>query len=160
MLALNCLFSNNSNDRILKRSDFHLPKGKNSVPPFFQNLVVDEPKGKPYLRVRLEATWEKSNNTEGAIESKIYYITCPKKEEIREENKTKADRRDLDRIRVIYVPAVRDPSKQLKNVSGTMMYQIMNNINWSDITKINIKGKIDELNAQFLEEKGVSILER
>ena len=186
LLALNCLFSNNSNDRILKRSDFHLPKGKNpdeletqdlyievvftfneledgksgenSVPPFFQSLVVDEPKGKPYLRIRLEATWEKSNNTEGAIESKIYYITCPEKEEIREENKTKADRRDLDRIRVIYVPAVRDPSKQLKNVSGTMMYQIMNNIIWSDITKINIKGKIDELNAQFLEEKGVSIL--
>ena len=29
LLALNCLFSNNSNDRILKRSDFHLPKGKN-----------------------------------------------------------------------------------------------------------------------------------
>lgn len=186
LLALNCLFSNNSNDRILKRSDFHLPKGKNpdeletqdlyievvftfnelengksgenSVPPFFQSLVVDEPKGKPYLRIRLEATWEKSNNTEGAIESKIYYITCPEKEEIREENKTKADRRDLDRIRVIYVPAVRDPSKQLKNVSGTMMYQIMNIINWSDITKINIKEKIDELNAQFLEEKGVSIL--
>ena len=186
MLALNCIFSNNSNDRILKRSDFHLPKGKNpdelecqnlyvevvftfneldngrngenSVPPFFQSLVVNEPQGKPYLRIRLEATWEKSNNTEGAIESKIYYITCPEKEEIQEENKTKADRRDLDRIRVIYVPAVRDPSKQLKNVSGTMMYQVMNNINWSDITKSKIKGKIDELNAQFLEEKGVSIL--
>lgn len=29
LLALNCIFSNNSNDRILKRSDFHLPKGKN-----------------------------------------------------------------------------------------------------------------------------------
>lgn len=132
--------------------------GENSVPPFFQSLVVNEPQGKPYLRIRLEATWEKSNNTEGAIESKIYYITCPEKEEIQEENKTKADRRDLDRIRVIYVPAVRDPSKQLKNVSGTMMYQVMNNINWSDITKSKIKGKIDELNAQFLEEKGVSIL--
>ena len=26
LLALNCIFSNNSNDRILKRSDFHLPK--------------------------------------------------------------------------------------------------------------------------------------
>lgn len=39
-----------------------------------------------------------------------------------------------------------------------MMYQVMNNINWSDITKSKIKGKIDELNAQFLEEKGVSIL--
>ena len=186
LMALNCLFSNNSNDRILKRSDFHLPKGKNpdeletqdlyievvftfnelkngksgeyTIPPFFQSLVVNEPQGKPYLRIRLEATWEKSNNAEGAVESKIYYITCPEKEEIQEEDKTKADRRDLDRIRVIYVPAVRDPSKQLKNVSGTMMYQVMNNINWSDITKNKIKGKIDELNAQFLEEKGVSIL--
>ena len=39
-----------------------------------------------------------------------------------------------------------------------MMYQVMNNINWSDITKSKIKGEIDELNAQFLEEKGVSIL--
>lgn len=55
----------------------------------------------------------------------------------------------MDRVRVIYLPAVRDPSKQLKNVSGTMMYQIMNNINWSDITENNIKGKIDELNAQL-----------
>lgn len=186
LLALNCLFSDNSNDRILKRRDFHLPNGKSpdeletqnlyievvftfnelengesgefSIPPFFQSLVVNEPQGKPYLRIRLEATWEKSNNAEGAIESRIYYITCPEKEEIKEENKTKADRRDLDRIRVIYVPAVRDPSKQLKNVSGTMMYQIMNNINWSDVTKNKIKEKIGELNAQFLEEKGISIL--
>ena len=28
MSALNCIFSNNSNDRILKRSDFHLPHDK------------------------------------------------------------------------------------------------------------------------------------
>ena len=26
LLALNCMFSNNTGDRILKRSDFHLPK--------------------------------------------------------------------------------------------------------------------------------------
>lgn len=184
--ALNCLFSDNSNARILRRSDFHLPKGKKpdelenqdlyietiftfneledgksgrtSIPPFFQSLVVDKPQGMPYLRIRLEATWEKSNNAEGAIESKIYYITCPEGKTIQEEDKTTANRRDLDRIRVIYVPAVRDPSKQLKNVSGTMMYQIMNNINWSDFTKDKVKEKIDEINAQFLEERGVSVL--
>ena len=56
------------------------------------------------------------------------------------------------------MPAVRDPSRQLKNASGTMMYQIMNSINWSNTIKANIKEKINELNAQFLEEKGVSIL--
>ena len=186
LLALNCLFSNNSSDRILKRSDFHLPKdtkpenletqelyietvftfdelengedGTSSVPTFFKSLVVDSPDGTPYLRVRLEATWEKSSNVEGAIESRIYYITCPEGEEITEEFKSSANRKDLDRIRVIYIPAVRDPSKQLKNASGTMMHQIMNSINWSATTQEKIKTKIQELNEQFLEEKGVSIL--
>lgn len=186
LLALNCLFSDNSGDRVLKRSDFHLPKNMKpeelesqnlyieavfvfdelenreenifAIPTFFKSLVVDNPDGTPYLRIRLEATWEKSSNVEGAIESRIFYITCPEGEEITEEDKTSANRKDLDRIRVIYVPAFRDPSKQLKNVSGTMMHQIMNSINWSITTKEKVKIKIQELNEQFLEEKGVSIL--
>lgn len=186
LLALNCLFSDNSADRVLRRSDFHLPRnmkpeemdsqelyieavfvfdelengeeGASSIPTFFKSLVVDNPDGTPYLRIRLEATWEKSSNVEGAIESKIYYITCSEGEEITEECKTTAPRKDLDRIRVIYVPAVRDPSKQLKNASGTMMHQIMNSINWSSTTQEKVKVKIQELNDQFLEERGVSIL--
>lgn len=181
LLALNCLFSDNSADRILKRSDFHLPKdmkpedmesqelyieavftfdelengeeGIFSVPTFFKSLVVDNPGGTPYLRIRLEATWEKSSNAEGAIESRAYYITCPESVEITEEFKSTASRKDLDRIRVIYVPAVRDPSKQLKNASGTMMHQIMNSINWSSTIQEKVKAKIKELNDQFLEEK-------
>ena len=174
LLALNCMFSDNPADRVLKRSDFHLPKdlksdemesqelyieavftfdeleaeedGSNSVPAFFKSLVVDNPDGTPYLRIRLEATWEKSSNIEGAIESKIYYITCPESVPITDEYRISPLRRDLDRIRVIYVPAVRDPSKQLKNVSGTMMHQIMNSINWSQATQEKVKTKIQELN--------------
>lgn len=184
--ALNCLFSENSTDRILQRSDFHLPKdmnpdemerqslyveavfdfeelqaendgGEYAIPIFFQHFVVDNPGGLPYLRIRLEATWEKSNTIDGSIDSKISYITCPEFAEIEEGNRTNAPRRDLDKIRVIYVPAVRDPSKQLKNASGTMMYQIMSSINWSEETKGNIKTKIKELNEQFEGEKGVSM---
>ena len=101
--ALNCLFSENSTDRILQRSDFHLPKdmnpdemerqslyveavfdlraendgGEYAIPIFFQHFVVDNPGGLPYLRIRLEATWEKSNTIDGSIDSKISYITCP-----------------------------------------------------------------------------------
>ncbi len=184
--ALNCMFSENSNDRILHRSDFHLPKdilpdemeqqslyieavfefeelqsgsngGEYAIPIFFQHFVVDNPGRLPYLRIRLEATWEKSNTIDGSIDSKISYITCPEFAEIEEGNRTNASRRDLDKIRVIYVPAVRDPSKQLKNASGTMMYQIMSSINWSEETKGNVKAKIKELNEQFEEEKGVSM---
>lgn len=184
--AINCMFSENSNDRILHRSDFHLPKnilpdemeqqslyieaifefeelqsgsngGEYAIPIFFQHFVVDNPGGLPYLRIRLEATWEKSNTIDGSIDSKISYITCPEFAEIEEGNRTNASRRDLDKIRVIYVPAVRDPSKQLKNASGTMMYQIMSSINWSEETKGRVKTKIKELNEQFEGEKGVSM---
>lgn len=187
LCALNILFSENSAERILRRSDFHLPKtmkpeelerqdlyieavfvfdelndesssAVNSVPPFFQSMVVDGPQGDLYLRIRLEASWEKSNNIDGAIESEINYIACSENEEISKEYKHIAKRGELDLIRVIYIPAVRDPAKQLKNVSGTMMYQIMNSINWSDDTKTSIKEKINELNEDFMKESGVSIL--
>ena len=131
--------------------------GEYAIPIFFQHFVVDNPGGLPYLRIRLEATWEKSNTIDGSIDSKISYITCPEFAEIEEGNRTNASRRDLDKIRVIYVPAVRDPSKQLKNASGTMMYQIMSSINWSEETKGRVKTKIKELNEQFEGEKGVSM---
>lgn len=186
LAALNCMFSENGGDRILQRSDFHLPQemapdemdsqnlyieavfefeelqsetggGEYAIPIFFQHLVVDNPGGLPYLRIRLEATWEKSGTIEGSIDSKISYITCPESVEIEEIHRTNAVRRDLDKIRVIYVPAVRDPSRQLKNVSGTMMYQVMSSINWSEETKGNVKAKIKELNEQFEGEKGVSM---
>ena len=184
--ALNCMFSENSGDRILQRSDFHLPKdkepdemdnqnlyieavfefeelktedgnGEYAIPIFFQHLVVDNPGGLPYLRVRLEATWEKSSTIEGSIDSKISYITCPESVEIEENHYAPAARRDLDKIRVVYIPAVRDPSRQLKNASGTMMYQVMSSINWSEETKGNVKAKIKELNEQVEGEKGVSM---
>ena len=187
LAALNCMFSENSSDRLLQRSDFHLPKDMNpddmekqslyietvftfdelindaaegaeySVPQFFQHLVVEEPDGTPYLRVRLDATWEKGSTIEGSIESQIRYITCPESVQFSDDDFTTARRRDLDRIRVIYIPAMRDPSRQLRNASGTMMYQVMSSINWSKETKDDIRGKIKDLNAAFEKELGVSM---
>ena len=185
--ALNILFSENSGERNLKRSDFFLPKDKKpedvdelslyieavfkfdelivedeqkkySVPPFFESMVVNTSGAAPYLRIRLEGVWQKSSAIEGSIDSRISYITCPEDSTIGDTDRRTAVRRDLDRIRMIYIPAVRDPGKQLKNVSGTMMYQIMNSINWSDTTQNNIKTKIQELNDEFIKEQGVTIL--
>ena len=187
LAALNCMFSENPADRVLKRSDFNLPKdmkpeelehqdlyveavfvfnelavgdksGKYTIPPFFESMVVAGPNETPYLRIRMEATWDRSSSIDGAIDSKIYFITCPEAEDINDDNRTLANRKTLDLIRVLYIPAVRDPSKQLRNASGTMMYQIMNCINWSEDTKNNIRKKIEDLNSAFMEESGVSIL--
>lgn len=87
--ALNCMFSENSSDRLLYRSDFHLPKwkkpeemeeqslyveavfqfdeletegqdGEYAIPYYFQYMIVDNPGEVPYLRIRLSATWKKA----------------------------------------------------------------------------------------------------
>lgn len=185
LAALNCMFSEFTSDRNIRRSDFYVPKnvlpenmteqkmyietvfefknireGKedDSIPQFFKHVIVDAPDGTPYIRIRLDATWEKSNTIEGAIDYQIRYITCPESEKIEDTNYVNAQRRDLDKIRVIYVPAVRDPSKQLKNTSGAMMYQLINSINWKDERRNNIKLKIEELNSEFEEEQGIKIL--
>ena len=41
LLALNCLFSDNSGDRVLKRSDFHLPKNMKPEELESQNLYIE-----------------------------------------------------------------------------------------------------------------------
>lgn len=186
--ALNLLFSQNPSDRFLQRSDFHLPKDKtpetvdrlelyieavfsfpeldesdsdksSAIPLFFKSMVVDSPFGSPYLRIRLIGTWERSANLEGSVESKIMYVTCPDDENLETYCKP-ASRKDLDYIRVIYVPAIRDPSKQLKNVSGTMINQILGSVNWSEQTKTNVQNLIEQLNSRYISEKGVSVLNK
>lgn len=185
--GLKKLFSEVPNERVLKRSDFHLPKGiqpenfkkqelvieaifefdellddqvesSPAIPIFFESFIVEGPDSLPKLRVRLEASWEDGSTVDGTIESNIYFITCPETSEVTADNKKNASRHDLNKIRLIYVPAVRDPGKQLKNVSGSMIHQVMNSINWKDETRENVKEHIDKINEDFSVESGVSIL--
>lgn len=180
------LFGDKTNDRIIERSDFHIPmstepdsvkvndlyieaqfefpelegdKENISIPVFFKNMVVSEKNGKPYLRIRLEAHWERSSSPEGSIDSSIYYITTTS-DEIKLEEKRTIKRSDLDQIKVIYVPAIRKPDEQLKNVSGTIISRLLGGINWSEKTKEKIKTKVSETEEVFFEEKGVESLKK
>ena len=130
-----------------------------SVPIFFKNMLVNKTGGKPYLRIRLEANWEKSSNPEGSIDSNIYYITSTT-EEITLEDKRNIKRHDLDQIKMIYVPAIRKPDEQLKNVPGTIISRLLNGISWSEQTKSKIKEKVSETEEIFFEEKGVESLKK
>ncbi|WP_258166141.1 ATP-dependent endonuclease [Paenibacillus sp. PCH8] len=63
---------------------------------------------------------------------------------------------DRDKIQVLYIPAVRNPSEQLKNATGTILWRILNQINWKDSDKELINKKIDELDKQVAEQSGIS----
>lgn len=59
---------------------------------------------------------------------------------------------------MVYVPALRNPTEQLKNVSGTILSRVLKGINWSDKTKETLKERLGEVDAVFDGEKGVNML--
>ncbi|HFI0232226.1 TPA: AAA family ATPase [Streptococcus suis] len=173
--ALSKLFSDKQNDRIIRKSDFHLPKGlrpgENSrtlfietifefdeldgtayspaIPSFFEHFTVSQGDAKTFLRIRLESSWEDDGTVEGSIDTQIYYISSAE-DIIKDEDKHRAPRKDLDKIRVLYVPASRTPEKELGNASGSMLSRLVNSINWTDDEIKEITNKIDELNNTYL----------
>lgn len=182
--ALLKMFSDRTSDRIIERSDFYIPvsqspdsvvenelfieayfsfkkslesEGSFDIPTFFTHFVVDEPQGNPYLRIRLDATWVKSTNPEGVVESYIHYVTTGSAE-VEVSDLQKATRQDLERIKMIYIPAIRQPNEQLKNVSGSIMYRLLNSIKWSDESKHKIEQRTELVEQAFLEEKSIALL--
>ncbi len=174
MISLVKLFGTLPSEREIIRSDFHLPHGKkpedidssemyieavfnfpelqnleetdSAIPAFFKYFVVEDENSAPYLRIRLEATYTNDGSVEGLIESKYYFIVAPEGEEITESVKKNANKTILANIRCIYVPALRNPSEQLRNVTGTLFNRLFRNIKWDSDTKEKLKKHIDIVN--------------
>jgi predicted ATP-dependent endonuclease of OLD family len=178
LLSLQRLFGINNRAREVRRSDFHIPKGTlpedidennltieaiinfpelageddisaSSVPELFGRMVIDSPDGNPYVRILLEAKWERSNSPEGDIDSRLYFITVPEDDPKEEDDESKSPISSHDRsaIQVLYVPAIREPSSQLKHASGTILWRILNGINWPDEDKKNIAAGLESVNT-------------
>ena len=186
LAAIGKIFSQRQTDRQLARSDFHLPKDKKPeevdelrmtietvlefdelssaneddvVGVFFDYLTVSNPGGIPIARIRLSATWNRSASTDGSIDSEIAFITAGEGEPETKENCVTARRQVLDSIRMIYVPAARNPKAELKSTSGTIMGGLIGSVNWSDDKKDAIKKKISEISDAVLEEPGASAID-
>ena len=177
--AISKLFSNKQSDRIIRRSDFHLPRGEEpgknrkelhietrfefdeldnngnsiSIPKFFQNLTVEGVNGRPFLRIRLESKYEDDGTSEGSIETNFFYITSPD-EDFSDNSKKVASRLELDKIRLLYVPALRHADKELAYSSGSMLSRLVNSINWKKEDVEDILSKIEDLNNTLLSDTG------
>ncbi|WP_339310831.1 AAA family ATPase [Paenibacillus sp. FSL M7-0896] len=131
-------------------------QSKNSLPPFFNQLVVRSTGEAPYLRVRLTAKWTVGNTPEGEIEQKLHFVTVAEGIDESDEDLIPVTPHQRSAIQVIYVPAVREPSMQLKNASGTILWRILNNISWPEDIDNTIKTKMEPVNELFDEIDGVA----
>lgn len=187
--ALVKLFGQTQSEREIHRSDFHLDKGQkpdeldknelyieaifefpelkndekslSTIPAFFRYFVIDEQNQIPYIRIRLDSTFTKDGTPEGSIDTRYNFIVKSVLVETNDDNKgtINAQRSILSNIKCIYIPAIRNPSEQLKNVSGTILYRLLSGITWNDEVRSQIKKHIGNVNSAVESVQGVQELE-
>lgn len=171
--ALRRLFGSSNAEREINRQDFHVGKNENpdeieerelsievkinfsddeqeAVPHFFSNMVVDDQSEEPYIRIRLEATWKKSEILpQGEVEVKTYFIKVAENEAEDDGRKQIFPNHFRSLIQVLYVPAIRRPAEQLKYASGSILYRVLRKIKWGDEFKEDFDKKINDINHAF-----------
>ncbi|MFD1886953.1 ATP-dependent nuclease [Paenibacillus wenxiniae] len=181
LVALIKMFGDTNAERILEKTDFHVPMDEvleesstrelsleaefifpeieneedeelsYAIPLCFEQLAVYAPESPPCLRIKLDATWEQGNTPDGVIESMMYYVSASENED----SKIRVSSSELSQVKVIYVPAIRNPTQLLKNATGTLLWRVLKGINWSNDTRENIKTKLAETEQDLFREAGL-----
>jgi putative ATP-dependent endonuclease of the OLD family len=162
MMALVRMFGEAGGQRRILPSDFHLAYGEElsskpirtltiecrlrfpeldsdgagtvpGVPETFNQMIVDDPEGTPYCRIRLEATWTDDHTVSGEVDQSLWWITTNSEDEtiIQTNNRIKVQPGDRSRIRVIYVGAVRDPEEQIRTTTSTSFGRTLESLEWN-----------------------------
>tara|TARA_R110002072_G_scaffold534_6_gene3956 strand:+ start:133460 stop:135481 length:2022 start_codon:yes stop_codon:yes gene_type:complete len=184
--ALSKVFGVSSSDRTITRDDFFVEESKSiddyqereflidmvisfpeltsasenkttMIPELFNQMVIDEPGVSPSCRIIFKAVYVNTGAPQGEIGTDLYWVNTLKKD-YTEENLRKFRPHDRSKIQVIYIPAHRDPARQLKDLSGSYIGQFMKSIVWSSGPKDKLKTSVEEVKKSISEEKGVNVI--
>ncbi|MGE3241681.1 MAG: ATP-dependent endonuclease, partial [Pirellulales bacterium] len=188
LCALLRLFGTSASERTLVRSDFHLAADENwddrdsatlsieatlefpeladegdnddSVAACFKHMTVREDDETPYCRVRLTGEWKRSNLPEGEIEQKLVWVTSPEGTKPKDEKTQGVQGHERSRIHCHYVPAARDPARQIRHVSGSLLHTLLRAVNWSNDSKTAIADASNTIRDTFRDEEGVKQIQK
>lgn len=185
--ALCRLFGDNNSLKIVQKSDFYVEPGKtiedydnrlfyieaiisfpelenagsntNSIPSCFSHMFISAPGEKPYCRIRLEAEWEKGTTSDGNLNYTTYWIHSDE-ENPSEENKIPFKLKDKNQIVLHYIPATRNPEKQIKNVTGTVIKRLFDSITWNEEIQSTLEDSAKTVRDKFCEENGIKVIQK
>lgn len=184
--ALLRLFGETREERALRVQDFHLLPGERledrtsrelfieatisfpeltssqshahqTVPPFFQEMVVEKPGAPPFVRVRLEGSWERGTTLDGTIEEQAYFVLDPltppeklAKGDAADGTKPRLSQAERSNIAVRYIPATRDIRALSELALRSLGRELVRNIQWKQ--KDNIQELLRQLQSAFAAE--------
>lgn len=182
--ALVRLFGDRPAERRLTRADFHVPPGVNAdeveelqlwiearlefpgigdshpagVPECFRHMVVTAPGAAPFCRVRLDGLWQRTASMQGEIEEKLNWIMAGDAQP--GEGSTQAmSNYDRGRIQVLYVPATRDPSGQLRQAAGALLQPLLRAVRWTEATRTTASNAASQARDAVRGEIGMQRIE-
>lgn len=186
--ALSRIFGIAPGQKGLKKPDFHIPPSKektppasislaielrlafpelseqqteastDAIPPCFKQMLIDSAQGDPFCRIRLEGTWTATNTVDGEIEEKLFWITTAD-ETFEDSDKVPFRPHERGLIHVLYVPASRDPSKEVRSLSSSLLGRLLRATEWSDKNKTDIPDLSKKIEAALQGEAGVKTIQ-
>ncbi|WEW95648.1 AAA family ATPase [Pseudomonas nitroreducens] len=176
MQALQRMFGVTSEQRRLRKQDFHVPcdeierplartlvieaivafpeldtdANNAAVPAFFRNMAADED-GNLKVRLRLEATWSDDGTLDGSIEET--YSAIQTFGDFEEGDLQQLRGADRSRIQLIYIPATRDGASQ---VTSFIRGRLWRAINWSPEVRESLSTAGAAVNDAFADEPAVA----
>ena len=183
LAALQKLFSPIQTERILQRSDFHVAveTAENQrvasdlsieavflferfesddvdcehIPAFFENVIVSNSDNAPKVRIRMIATFNDAAGFDGDIDQTMYFVKCPEGEKEEETDLTPVKGSVRKLIQFLYVPAVRNPTMTLRNMSGSLMNRMLHCVCRSTKVREEVRDLLGQVSAKIQAEPGI-----
>ncbi|WP_223940959.1 AAA family ATPase [Arthrobacter sp. StoSoilB22] len=114
-----------------------------AVPPNFRHILLDEPEGTAYMRIRLSATIA----DDGEVEQELAYVAAYDSSGM-PTSTYRMHRDDRALIQVHYLPARRDPADHIAFGTGALMGKLLKSADW-DSQRAEISTLTDQLNASL-----------
>lgn len=144
-------------DVLLRFPDFEDGTDKYAISECFSHMKVENAGESPYCRVRLEGRWIADGTQEGTIEQRMFWVrSLDDIPEDADKHTLAAHERSL--IQVHYVPAARDPIKQIRYVTGSMVNRLFKALLWSKETRTAIDTAASDANSAFDKQTGVDTI--
>jgi putative ATP-dependent endonuclease of the OLD family len=173
--------------RMLHRSDFHLPKDvapddrttrdlfidvvislpelkagsatAETVAPTFRHQQLEGPKKMPLCRMRLEGRWQDDGTAEGEVTQELFWIDHLK-EKVEADDKHAVSPADRGLIQFYYTPASRDAATQIRATTGALAARLIKAIEWSKGTRNAVDDATKKLSDAFGGETAIDAISK
>lgn len=130
-----------------------------AIPEAFNQMIVEQPGGTPYCRVRLDASWIDDGTPSGDVQQSVSWILTDSEDPgiIDAGNRRPMNPGERAKIRVVYVPAARDPDHQIRGTTASTFARLLQALDWAGADAA-LNEKLRELREQLGLLQGVQTM--